>query len=464
MPHHTRIVSAAWRAARGAALLLAALLLAAAPAVYAHGSMEHPPSRTFSCYFLTPGNPQCQVAWNANPQALYDWMEVNIGQANGQHQALIPDGQLCSAGRAKYAAFDAPGTAWPFTELLPDLDGLYTLTWRSSAPHSTEYYRLYLTRDGWDPDQPLRWSDLELVYDSGPWAAVDPVVLRTALPRRAGRHVLYVVWQRDDSPEAFYSCSDVVLGDGTTGNPPPTPLPPAEVTLTLNTQSDWGSGYCVDATVSTTSTQRIDWTVSFHLHDTITTTWNATIVHDGHLATAEGLDWNNAVTATQPQRFGFCANRTSPPAGSPTPSATPTPTGPAATATATRPPATATATRPPATATATRATTATATRTSSPTRTPTQAQSPAPTGGAPLTLSQTVTADWGSGYCTSIVLSTTSATPIDWQVTFTVDGRVRELWSADWRQSGNQVTAEGLSWNNTVSRTASAYFGYCAER
>ncbi len=446
MPHRTPIGSAALhRAARNAAAALA--LLFAAATAHAHGSMEHPPSRTFSCYFLTPGNPQCQAAWNANPQALYDWMEVNIGHADGQHEALIPDGQLCSAGRAKYAAFDATGDGWPVTELLPDTDGLYTLTWRSSAPHSTAYYRLYLTRAGFDPAQPLRWSDLELVYDSGPWAAVDPVVLRTALPERDGRHILYVVWQRDDSPEAFYSCSDVILGEGTTGNPPPTPLPPAEVTLTLATQSDWGSGYCVDATVSTTSTQRIDWTVSFHLHDTITTTWNATIVHDGHRATAEGLDWNNAVTASQPQRFGFCANRTTAPAGSPTPTATSSPSRP--------PDATATATAPPA---------ATATRTASPTRTPTRAQSPAPTTSAPLTLSETITADWGSGYCSAIVLSTTSTTPIDWRVTFPVDGRVRELWSAAWSQSGSEVTAEGLSWNDTVSRTAAAYFGYCADR
>ena len=34
-------------------------------------------------------------------------------------------------------------------------------------------------------------------------------------PNKIGRHVIYAIWQRDDSPEAFYSCSDVVLGNDT---------------------------------------------------------------------------------------------------------------------------------------------------------------------------------------------------------------------------------------------------------
>ncbi|MGW1926627.1 lytic polysaccharide monooxygenase [Streptomyces massasporeus] len=32
------------------------------------------------------------------------------------------------------------------------------------------------------------------------------------LPARTGRHIVYKVWQRNDSPEAFYSCSDVTFG------------------------------------------------------------------------------------------------------------------------------------------------------------------------------------------------------------------------------------------------------------
>lgn len=457
---HSAIVSS--RRVRVAAATAAglALLLGHAPAARGHGSLEAPPSRTYACYFLDRTNPMCAQAWSANPQALYDWMEVNLGDANGQHTARIPDGHLCSAGRAKYAAFDAPGTGWPTTEIRPDSDGLYTLVWNSTAPHSTAYYRLYLTREGFDPWQPPRWADLELVYDSGPGAAVHPVVLRTALPRRSGHAILYVVWQRDDSPEAFYSCSDVVFGDGVSTTPPPTPAPPPVVALTLASQSDWGSGYCMTATVSTTASQRIDWTVDFHLHDTITTTWNAQIVQHGHLATATGLEWNYAVSAAQPQSFGFCATRHMVPSAVPT--ATPTPAAmiPTATRSPTRTPTAGTA--------ATR--TATATRTASPTRTATvrRTATPSPRPTASTTpavhLDHVVTSDWGAGYCAAVTLTTPSTTPVDWRVRFPIEGRVHELWSAHWSQSGTQVTAEGLSWNDTVRQGGPVHFGYCARR
>lgn len=356
---------------------LLALLLAAPPAAYGHGSLEYPPSRAY---------------------------------------------------------------AWP------DSDGLHTITWRSTAPHSTDYFRLYLTREGFDPSQPLRWADLELVYDSGPWAAANPVVLRTALPRRSGHAILYVVWQRDDSLEAFYSCSDVAFGDGTSGTPPPTPAPPPAVSLALTTQSDWGSGYCVTAAVTTTSAQRVDWTVAFHLHDAITTVWNARLVQHDHLVTAEGLDWNDAVSASEPRSFGFCADRAAVPAASATPTATPTPRA--------------------ATATPTGAA-ASPTRTAIPPRTPTSGRSPSPTttaGSAGVSLQHAITTDWGAGYCGAVTLTTASVTPIHWRVSFAVDGRVRELWSARWSQSVDRVTAEGLSWNDTVARGAPVQLGYCAER
>jgi endoglucanase len=172
--------------------------------------MNSPASRVNACY-EQPTNPACARAWQANPQALYDWTEVNIPDAAGRHRLLIPDGKLCSAGREKYAAFDNPSTQWPATRLKPDADGKFTLKWTSTAPHATAYYRIYLTTPSFDPRKPLKWSDLKLVHDSGPRAAAPETVIRTALPQRQGRQIMYTIWQRSDSTEAFYACSDVII-------------------------------------------------------------------------------------------------------------------------------------------------------------------------------------------------------------------------------------------------------------
>jgi chitin-binding protein len=34
------------------------------------------------------------------------------------------------------------------------------------------------------------------------------------LPERAGKHIIFCIWQRSDSGEAFYSCSDVIFTGG----------------------------------------------------------------------------------------------------------------------------------------------------------------------------------------------------------------------------------------------------------
>ena len=76
-----------------------------------------------------------------------------IAAAGVQHD--LGAAALCSANRDKYAAFDTPSTEWRATDLTPDADGKYTFNWESTAPHETLYYQLYLTKEGFDPTQPL---------------------------------------------------------------------------------------------------------------------------------------------------------------------------------------------------------------------------------------------------------------------------------------------------------------------
>ncbi|MFS8203864.1 lytic polysaccharide monooxygenase [Streptomyces sp. CWNU-52B] len=198
---------------------LALTALAAAPAV-AHGSMTDPVSRVAACFAEGPESPKsaaCKAAIAASgTQALYDWNGVNIANAAGKSKEIIPDGKLCSAGNDKYKGLDLARDDWPSSQLT---SGNRTFHYKATAPHKGSF-ELYVTKDGYDPTKPLKWSDLE----SKPFAQVtDPrlengaYVFNGVVPVKSGRHLIYSIWQRSDSPEAFYTCSDVVFAEGSGG-------------------------------------------------------------------------------------------------------------------------------------------------------------------------------------------------------------------------------------------------------
>jgi chitin-binding protein len=181
----------------------------------AHGSMETPISRVYRCFLEGPEAPKtepCQAVVDVGgTQPLYDWMEVNQSQANGRHGAVVPDGALCAGGREKYVGLDLPRRDWKKTRIAPDADGKYTFAFYATTPHATKYFRFYITKDGWNRNQSLSWSDVEKFAKSKPKKTVDNRYLMTVSlpPDKTGPHVIYVIWQRSDSQEAFYSCSDV---------------------------------------------------------------------------------------------------------------------------------------------------------------------------------------------------------------------------------------------------------------
>jgi chitin-binding protein len=114
---------------------LALTALAAGPAS-AHGSMGGPVSRVSQCYAEGPESPRSQACRAAvaagGTQALYDWNGVRIGDANGRHQELIPDGRLCSANNDEFKGLDLARADWPATSVS---SGSYTFRYRVTAPH-----------------------------------------------------------------------------------------------------------------------------------------------------------------------------------------------------------------------------------------------------------------------------------------------------------------------------------------
>ncbi|WP_030990189.1 lytic polysaccharide monooxygenase [Streptomyces sp. NRRL S-1813] len=215
---------------------LALTVLTASPAA-AHGSMTDPVSRVSACFAEGPESPKsaaCKAAVQAGgTQALYDWNGVRDGNAGGQSRTRIPDGKLCSANSAEYKGLDLPRADWPSSTMRA---GSHTFHYKATAPHRGSF-ELYLTKSSYNPAKPLKWSDLE----SKPFAKVtDPkltngeYVFDGKVPARSGRHLIYSIWQRSDSPEAFYTCSDVVFGkgsDASAAKPAPTASAPSATQL-----------------------------------------------------------------------------------------------------------------------------------------------------------------------------------------------------------------------------------------
>jgi predicted carbohydrate-binding protein with CBM5 and CBM33 domain len=101
-------------------ILLTALVTQAFTAL-GHGSMASPISRVYRIFQENPEYPQSAVSRAAiavaGTQPFYDWSEVNRLVPDRNYRALIPDGQLASAGRAKYAGLDLVRSDWPATRV-----------------------------------------------------------------------------------------------------------------------------------------------------------------------------------------------------------------------------------------------------------------------------------------------------------------------------------------------------------
>nr|WP_245900411.1 lytic polysaccharide monooxygenase auxiliary activity family 9 protein [Prauserella shujinwangii] len=205
-----------------AVLAATAAVTTAAPAgvAGAHGSATDPPARNYGCFdrwghrFQAPEmateDPMCWQAWQADPNAMWNWNGLYREGVGGDHRAAIPDGQLCSAGRTqggRYAAMDAVGEWKAVTK-----DNRFSVNVHDQAYHGADYYRVYLTRQGFDPTtQALGWDDLELVAEVGETPPANDTLIPVDAGDRTGRHIVYTIWQASHLDQSYYFCSDVVF-------------------------------------------------------------------------------------------------------------------------------------------------------------------------------------------------------------------------------------------------------------
>jgi predicted carbohydrate-binding protein with CBM5 and CBM33 domain len=221
------------------ALAAAAVAILAVPGTaQAHGALTNPVSRLAACGTegTSAGSAACVAALAESGRRQWaDWDNLRLPGVDGREREVIPDGKLCSAGIDRYAGLDLPRADWPATRLTAGAS--FAFAYAGTIRHAGTF-RLYVTRDGYDPKRPLAWSGLE----TKPFLSVEDPPFRDRAYRmsgklpagKSGRHLIYTIWQNSSSPDTYYSCSDVIFAKPATKPakaekpaPKPAAAPPA---------------------------------------------------------------------------------------------------------------------------------------------------------------------------------------------------------------------------------------------
>ena len=315
-------------------LLPVALLLSAAFTAFGHGSMADPISRSYEVFLENPETPQTDAAKAAiavaGTQPFYDWMEVRRQVPDYNYPSVIPDGQLPGVGLAKYAGLNLTRTDWPATKVT---SGPRVCRFYATTAHDPSFFKAYITKDGYNPLQPLKWSDLVEV-SGGDTAALNGsnYYMTLNLPARSGRHMLFVIWQRvDPVGEVFFSTSDLDFGGINYGTTPiPTVAPSAtntatnsatncacslEATVGFSFVNQWTGGgqstFTITNTSATESTK--GWTVEFDWAADITSLWDGVkISRYGNHYVIQNATYNGVIPPSGVASFGCVANFSTP--------------------------------------------------------------------------------------------------------------------------------------------------------
>jgi predicted carbohydrate-binding protein with CBM5 and CBM33 domain len=349
----------------GALVATIAVVMPASPAS-AHGNVISPASRNYGCWLrwgdkfqdptMATADPMCYQAWQADPNAMWNWNGLFREGVAGDHEGAIPDGELCSAGHTqsgRYNALDTVGDWTPTT-----ISNNFTVQVFDQALHGADYLWVYVTNPGFDPrTTALKWSDLTRVAVVGntpaaQWTTVTGGVqldIPVALSGRTGRAMVYTIWQASHLDQSYYWCSDVDFGGGsttpttaptttapttaptttaptTTPTTAPTTTPATTTPTTAPTttpasgacsavytlSSQWSGGYQGSVTVTAGSSAIKSWSVAltYPSAPSIQQTWSATGTVSGNTLTATNASYNGALAAGGSTTFGFLGSGT----------------------------------------------------------------------------------------------------------------------------------------------------------
>ncbi|MCS0634623.1 lytic polysaccharide monooxygenase [Streptomyces sp. LP05-1] len=141
------------------------------------------------------------------------WEPQSVEGLKGFPAAGPADGKICSGGHSEFAQLDDPRNGgWPATRVTGGQS--YTFRWQFTARHATSDFRYYITKNGWNPSQPLTRAALDpQPFLTIPYGGKQPPATLShqgTIPAgKSGKHLILAVWTVADTANAFYACSDV---------------------------------------------------------------------------------------------------------------------------------------------------------------------------------------------------------------------------------------------------------------
>ncbi|PID05081.1 MULTISPECIES: lytic polysaccharide monooxygenase [unclassified Sporosarcina] len=165
----------------------------------AHGYVSQPESRALLC--KQGDNKNCgRIIYE--PQSL---------EAPGNFPIGGPaDGKIASAN----TFFELDAQTRLRWQKVAMKNGMNQFKWKFTAPHVTGSWEYYITRTGWDTNQPLKRADLQkfCTVDGKKQRPPSEVTHTCNVPERTGYHVILAVWNIGDTKNAFYNVIDADFG------------------------------------------------------------------------------------------------------------------------------------------------------------------------------------------------------------------------------------------------------------
>lgn len=193
------------------ATLISFSLLSAPKEVSAHGYVSTPISRGYQ------GQLDSRVLGWTQAHAIYGNVISNpqsLEYLKGFPERGPRDGRIASAegGLGQIGDFVLDNQSEDRWKKQDINTGNLNLQWTYTALHRTSKWHYYITKSGWNPNQPLSRDSFEKVSEvthNGTLPVINDVHSINIPEDRSGYHVILAVWDIADTANAFYNVIDV---------------------------------------------------------------------------------------------------------------------------------------------------------------------------------------------------------------------------------------------------------------